>query len=125
MSISNYYEDMILNHMIRNQAFTPPSAIYVSLHTADPGETGTSEVTGGSYARQVITFGAPSNGVITVSNTPEFSGMPAQAGIGWVGLWDSLLAGSNNCLWLGALTTPRDVLAGDTLRLTAFTVTLT
>jgi len=35
---------------------------YISAHTADPGSTGTSEVAGGSYARQQTTWGAASSG---------------------------------------------------------------
>jgi hypothetical protein len=31
---------------------------HISLHTADPGTTGASEATGGSYARQAVTFNA-------------------------------------------------------------------
>ncbi len=38
--------------------------VYVSLHTADPGTTGASEVTGGSpaYARKALTFTAAATG---------------------------------------------------------------
>lgn len=39
-------------------------AAYASLHTADPGSTGTSEVTGGTpaYARKALTWAAASGG---------------------------------------------------------------
>jgi hypothetical protein len=42
-------------------------AVYAALFTADPGATGsvTGEVSGGSYARVAISWGAASNGVIT------------------------------------------------------------
>jgi hypothetical protein len=40
-------------------------ALFGSLHTADPGSTGTSEVTGGSYARQSITWGTPATGSVS------------------------------------------------------------
>jgi hypothetical protein len=40
MSMSNYLEDKVIDHMLRNQAFTPPTTVYASLHTSDPGETG-------------------------------------------------------------------------------------
>jgi hypothetical protein len=42
MAISNYLEDKIIDHMLRNQAFSPPTTVYASLHTGDPGETGAS-----------------------------------------------------------------------------------
>lgn len=85
------------------------SATYVSLHTADPGDTGASEVTGGSYARvQVNQDGATqpywnaaatssmdNNGAITF---PQDGG---GATVTHVGLWDSASAG--NFLRGGAL----------------------
>ena len=36
------------------------SALYVSLHSADPGTAGTAEITGGSYARQSAAWGSAS-----------------------------------------------------------------
>lgn len=45
---------------------------FLSLHTADPGSTGTNEVTNtGSpaYARKAITWGSPTNGVVTGTAT--------------------------------------------------------
>lgn len=43
--------------------------LYVSLHTANPGSTGASEVTGGSpaYARKALTFGAAASGAASAS----------------------------------------------------------
>lgn len=38
---------------------------HLSLHTADPGTTGASEVSGGSYARQPVTWGAAASGTAT------------------------------------------------------------
>jgi hypothetical protein len=67
---SDFLENAMINHVYRNTAYTPPTAVYAALYTTDPtdADTGT-EVTGGSYARQAITFGAPVNGVS--SNTVE------------------------------------------------------
>lgn len=44
-------------------------ATHAALFTADPGTTGsvTGEVSGGGYARKPITWGAPTNGVVTGS----------------------------------------------------------
>lgn len=53
---------------------------HLSLHTADPGKTGASEVTGGSpaYARQAVTFGAAG------AAGPLGSGsQPATVGVAW------------------------------------------
>jgi hypothetical protein len=123
MSISNYAEEAILNATFRNTSFAAGATITLSLHTGDPGETGTAnEVSGGSYARQTISFNAASGGSIAASAAVEFSGMPAVTGSSYVthvGLW-----ASTNHLWSGALTTQRQVQAGDTLRISTLTVTL-
>jgi hypothetical protein len=64
---------------------------HASLHTADPGTTGTSEVTGGTYARKPITWGAPTNGVITGSVTFD---VPAGTTVTFAGLFNALTAGT-------------------------------
>lgn len=127
--ISNYYEDKILDHMLRAQAFSPPATIYASLHTGDPGENGTSNTV--SIGRQAISFGASSSGVITSTGNVDFTNMPAVGGVGvtHIALWDAAGSGNpptgGNCLWKGALSLAVTVLSGETLRLTAVTVTLT
>lgn len=127
MSISNYYENKILNHMIRGTTFTPPT-VRLALHTADPGEAGSTstEVSGGSYARKNVTFsaagaGSGTTGVITLSSAADFAGMPSST-IKYLALWDSTRSG--NCLWSGPLSANKIVTAGDTLRISTITVSL-
>ncbi len=72
----------------------PATTYYLSLHTADPSTTGASEVTGGSYARQPITFAAASAGAKASTDAQTFSGMPAEAGNLWAGIWSAATAGT-------------------------------
>lgn len=44
-------------------------ASFAALFTTVPGATAGTEVTGGSYARQAVTWGAPANGVSTATVT--------------------------------------------------------
>lgn len=68
--MSNYLENALVNAVLRNTAFPSVATVYVALFTADPTEAGTgTEVVGGAYARQPITFGAPADGV--TSNTAD------------------------------------------------------
>ena len=68
---------------------------YLSLHTASPGTTGANEVTGGSYARQAITFGTASGGVATSTDGQTFSSMPAESGgVPYFGLWTAVTGGT-------------------------------
>jgi len=129
MSISNYLEAKILDHVLRygTAPYTGPTTVYLALHTQDPGELGTgTEVSAGaySYARQPISFSAASGGSISMSNAYiEYTNMPGVT-VTHVALWDDDGTPAGNCLWSGALTASRTVTAGDTLRITSLTVTL-
>lgn len=70
-------------------------AVYVSLHTADPGTTGTSEVSGGSpaYARKAVTWNAVSAGNLDNNANPVFD-VPASTTITHFGLWSAVTAGT-------------------------------
>lgn len=69
------------------------AATHLSLHTADPGSTGASEVAGGSYARQAITWNAAAGGQKTVVETPVFQ-VPASTTITHFGLWSAVSGGT-------------------------------
>jgi hypothetical protein len=87
---------------------------YISLHTADPGTTGTSECTGGSYGRQSASgkFGAASAGQKQNSGAITYTGMPA-ATVTHFGVWDAVSGG--NFIWGGSLSASKVVGAGDTV----------
>lgn len=97
MSMSNAAETAILNHLFNNSAIAnvgdatglPAAAtagsLYVSLHTADPGEAGTqstSEATYTGYARQAVarTSGGWTVSGATASNAAAINFGPATAG---------------------------------------------
>lgn len=72
---SDYYEDEIIDHMLRNQSFTPPAAIYVALFTAATGleaNNPTAEVSGGAYTRKAVVLTAPSGGACENNATITF-----------------------------------------------------
>lgn len=70
-------------------------ATWVSLHTADPGTTGASEVAGGSpaYARKAGTWNPAASGNLDNSNAPVFD-IPAGTTITHFGLWSAASAGT-------------------------------
>lgn len=67
--------------------------VYLALFTTDPGDVGdlSGEVVAAEYARQLITFGAPSSpGVFTNAIECLFPSIATGWGtIGWVGIVDS------------------------------------
>jgi hypothetical protein len=113
-SFSDYLENAVLNHVFRNTALTSPSSVFLALYTVTPSDTGGgTQVTGGGYARQAITFGAPTNGAI--ANTSAVSFTASGAGFGTVvavGIFDAS-AGGNLLAWDGI--TSATVNDGDTI----------
>lgn len=54
-AMTDYLENKLIDHLLRNTAFAVPTGIYVGLFTAAPSDAGGgTEVTGGSYARVQI-----------------------------------------------------------------------
>jgi hypothetical protein len=125
--MSNYLENALINATLRNTSYTSPSTVYVGLFTTDPTDAGTgTEVTGGSYARKSVTFGAPSNGVTTNSGAVEFDQATASWGtITHIGILDALTSG--NLLYHTALDVSKAIDTGDIFKIAvgSLSVTLT
>lgn len=86
-NISNYLEEAILNHVMRNDALTSPSTVYVGIVNDDASDndleagTLTNEITDYDGNRKPVTFSAPTQegGKATIKNTAslDFVNMPA------------------------------------------------
>ena len=123
--MSNFLENALINATLRNTSYTSPTTTYLALYTSDPtdADTGT-EVSGGSYVRQPITMGAPSNGASTNSASIEFSQATADWGIvAYVGIRDALTSG--NLLYHTALDTSKTIANGDIFKITAGNLSVT
>ena len=123
--MSNYLENARINATLRNTSYTSPSVVYLALYTSDPtdADTGT-EVSGGSYARQSITFGAPSNGVSTNSAAIEFPQATGSWGtVTHVGIRDALTTG--NLLYHTPLTASKTIATGDIFRIAIGSLSVT
>jgi hypothetical protein len=123
--MSNYLENALINATLRNTSYTSPTTVYLALYTSDPtdADSGT-ECSGTSYARQAITFGAPSNGVSTNSAAIEFP----QAGGSWgtithIGIRDALTTG--NLLYHTPLDASKTIATGDVFRVAIGSLSVT
>lgn len=121
MSISNYAEEKILDHLTGTTSWTAPSGVYVKLHTGDPGEACTSNAAT-EATRKVITFSAASSGAITSAATIEWTNVSTTETYSHWSLWDASTGG--NALWYGALSSSAAVTAGDTFQITQLQLTL-
>ena len=113
---TNYLEDAVLNHVLRNSSMASPATVYVGAFTSAPGEAGGgTEVSGNGYARQSVTFGAPSNGAVANSTTITFpTATPSAWGLITHGaIFDA--ASGGNMLYYGPLGSSKQIDAGDAL----------
>lgn len=125
-AFSNYLENELLDHVLRGAttgtAYAQPAAVYVALFTSTAtaaeleAGTITNEVTGGSYARQAVTFDAPAGGATANSAAVSFTSMPAVT-VAFAAVMDATTAG--NVLFYGALTANKTLNAGDTFTINA------
>jgi len=119
MPKSVYLRANVLNCAFRGIPYTAPAAVYTALFTASPSDVSPGmEVSGGSYARQLTAFSAPSApSGSSVSNTADIVFPVASVAWGTVvafGVFDAPVAG--NLLCYGALTAPRSIDVNDSER---------
>ena len=124
-ALSNYLENALISHVLRNTAFTTPgTSVYVGLikfYETDKLEAGTltQEISGGSCARvQVTAWDAQSNGATQNTGATTFPTSTSDWGmVSGVIVADASTAG--NVLLHGSLTSARDVKSGDVFKFNA------
>lgn len=108
-------DNKVVDHINGVDVLTQPATpLHVRLMTVtgSAAAAGT-EVAGGSYAAQAVTFGAASAGAATNLAQVVFTGMPAATVVG-VEIWDS--SGTPQRLWWGPLAAAATLQAGDTFQ---------
>ena len=130
-AFSNYLEDAIIAWCFTGTTFPAAlTTVYVSLHTADPGDTGASEVAGGNYARIAVAnagWTKTTAGTASATNNADIT-FPSTGTVTWsgtvthVGIWSASTAG--NFLYGGALSASKVVASGDVFKFTANNLTI-
>lgn len=128
---SDYLENKLLDHTLGGSTFSQPGTLYLGLFTNDSTNaasnleagTLTDEVSGGSYARKAITFGAASGGSASSSATVTFDSATANWGtITHVAVMDASTSGE--VLFYGAVTTSKTIESGDTFQVSSGNLTI-
>ncbi len=122
-NLTNTAETNALNWLTGNSTTAPTAPLKLRLMTANGNDTtGGTQVTGGSYTSQTVTFSAASSGSTSNSSDVTFTGMPSATVTG-AEIWDS--AGTPVRWWYGALNANKVVAADDTFVVLAGELTLT
>ena len=93
MPLSTNGMNLLLDQTLRASPTDLSASLYASLHDGYLGLTGANEVTGGTYARVAMTFGAASGGSADSSSTPQLN-VPAGTTVQFIGLWTALTGGT-------------------------------
>jgi len=132
--LTNYFEDKIWNHVFGSTTYTKPTNWYVGLLTATPSDSaGGTEVSGGSYARQICAFTITGTGTALATNTSAITFPTATADwgiVGWVGIYDAVSSGNlvayqNLQKSDFSTTTTKTVNDGDIFKFNASTIKIT
>ena len=102
----------MLDALLSNTTYTLSAAVFVQLHTGDPGAAGTSLIAG-ETTRKEATFGAAATGAATTTGAVQWVSVSTTETITYVSFWTASAAGT----FLGSddLPTSKAVTAGDTL----------
>lgn len=124
-AFSDFLENAIINATLRNVSYTSPASVFVALFTTDPTDANSgTEVSGGSYARTAVTFGAPSGGVASNSGAVNFPTATGSWGtVTHFGVFDASTSG--NLLYHGALAVSKAVGSGDSVSFSVGQLTVT
>ena len=115
--LSDYLENKLLDHVLRGTSYTSPTTVYVGLYTSDPADDNSgTEVSGGSYARQILAVTTASAGIVTSDADVTFPQATANWGtISHIGILDALTSG--NLLMHTSLTTSKTIELGDIFKI--------
>ena len=95
---TNYLEDKVINHLFGGVAYTAPTTFYCGLLTATPTDSTTgTEVTGGSYARQAISWTVTGSGTAQAASSAALTWPAATTDWGTAttaGVYDALTGGN-------------------------------
>lgn len=123
MSYTDGAENRVLDWSCGNSTTAPTTPMKLALLTANGSDSSAgTEVTGGSYARQTITFDASASGATANSSTITYTGMPSCTVTGWA-VYDS--AGTPFRWRYGSFTASKVVNSGDDFVIAAGDLDLT
>ena len=130
---SNYLENKVLDHVLTATGYTAPSTRYLALFNNTSGQaaanleagilTDETSTSGTAYVRKPVTFAAASGGTSATNATVTFDAATASWGtITHVAVMDQVSGG--NVLFWGAVTTSKQIDAGDTFQVTSGNLTI-
>lgn len=124
MSLSNYLEDKWLKSLQGQSFVLANGSTYVKLHKANPGELGTLGAAD-ETARKACTWAAPVGNAMVNASPITWTNVGYSETYNNISLWDTAGPTGGNCLGYGALSSGKQVTAGDNATFDAGSITFT
>lgn len=125
-NLTDYSEVKILEHLCGVNNFQMPGIVYLGLFTASPTDSGGgTEVSGGAYARQPVSWNDAQFGAGSITNAADITFPVASAPWGTIAaiaIFDAVAAG--NMIWYGPTAQARTVGIGDVYKILQGSLTL-
>lgn len=119
--LASTYANDVVDYLLGGGSPTSIAAVYIKLHTGNPGSAGTSNAAS-ETTREQATFAASSGGSAATSADLTWSSVSTTETYSHYSAWDASTAG--NFLFSGALTETKNVTAGDDFTITAGNLTV-
>jgi hypothetical protein len=121
--MTDWLANQWLDHLFRNDAYTPTGNVYLGLYTVTPGAaTAGTEVTGGGYSRQLTSWAPAENGTSAMDEDLSWDPVHTTTAQTLTGLALSDAVTAGNRLWFGSWPAVVPVPVNDPLVLNAFSV---
>lgn len=118
MSLTNEFETRTLQWLFTTDSPTRPTAWYIGLFTAAPGETGGgTEISGNAYARESVTFTVSGNEATNNAAIEWATATGSWGTITHIAVFDASTSG--NMIAYASLTASKTIETGDVFRIPA------
>lgn len=125
VAMKDYLANKWLDHLLRHVAYTAPAAPYLGLYRVTPTRSAAgTEETDSAYSRLSCPFNAAASGSTSTTNLESWAPLLADADETETGWAISDAATVGNQLFFGAWSPSQALVAGDTVKLDAGTLTL-
>lgn len=118
---TQYFVQKIMGHVFSGVSWSPPSTYYLLLHTGDPTDLGTANVSVLTTRVSATLSAADSSGTVSLTADLSWSETASET-ITHISGWDASTAG--HCCFIKALDVPMNYFSGDTIVVPKFSLQL-
>jgi len=123
VGLASAVSNALLNALVNQANYTAPTAIWIQLHTGDPGSAGTANVATETTRKDVTSsFSAASGGAVTNDVAVTWTSVAGSEDFTHWSLWSASTSGT---FYLSGTVTANAVTAGDTFTLPVGDIDLT